>query len=447
MTAPPAKPRAACDKHGDVLRAERAAAAPGPLRAVSVAPPVPGVVGRLALQLAIFVAAGLTGTLWPLRVLAQETAEAAESAAPAKPASNEEREAQQKLDVLRAQIRQLADQRKATEAQKGGVAVELRERETRIAAVARELRTLQEKLAEQQQSLDALELRKKELEEKLKSQRDALAALLRSAYALGRHEELKLMLQQNEVATTSRVLAYHRYFQRARMGRIEELLADLADLAKVQQAIEVQLVQIEATRGERNSESTRLQAEKIEREAMLDSLDLSLKDQAARLDALGKDESALLGLLERLRDVFADIPKQLKAAEPFAERRGRLPWPLSGKVAVGFGSSDDSGRPISGIVVAADSGTEVRAVSHGRVAYADWLKGYGLILILDHGDGYMSLYGYNETLLKDVGDWVDAGEPIATAGTSGGRKSAGLYFELRARGKPLDPRSWLRPGP
>lgn len=398
----------------------------------------------------------LTLLLWQPLLRAQEaatTAGAAETAAAA-PAgaarqgpSEEERSTQGKLDALRQQIRELAEQRRATEAQKGGAAAELRERETRIAAVARELRTLEERLGEQQQSLDGLQLRRRELEEKLKSQRDALAALLRSAYALGRHEELKLILQQNEVAATSRVLAYHRYFQRARMGRIEELLADLADLAKVQQAIEAQLAQIEATRAERNAESQRLQAEKAERETLIDTLERDLKDQSARLAALGKDEVALVELLERLRDVFADIPKQLKAAEPFADRRGRLPWPLSGKIAVGFGSSDDSGRAISGIVVAAASGTEVRAVSHGRVAYADWLKGYGLILILDHGDGYMSLYGYNETLLKDVGDWVDTGEPIATAGTSGGRRSAGVYFELRARGKPLDPRGWLKPGP
>lgn len=373
--------------------------------------------------------------------------EAAPPAAPAQPAGagTEEHDAQLKLQATRDEIRKLAEQRKATEAEKGGVAVELRERETRIASIARELRQLDEKLAGQQQALDQLQLARKELERKLATQRDALAALLRSAYALGRHEELKLMLQQNEVATTSRVLAYHRYFQRARMGRIDELLTDLADLARVQQAIEDQVAQIGATRTERNSESTRLDAERVERHVMLDALDLSLRDQTARLTALGKDEAALLELLERLRDVFADIPKELKAAQPFADRRGRLPWPLTGKVAVGFGSSDDSGRAISGIVVAADDGTEVRAVSHGRVAYADWLKGYGLILILDHGDGYMSLYGYNESLLKDVGDWVDTGEAIATAGTSGGRKSAGLYFELRARGKPLDPRGWLKP--
>ncbi len=373
--------------------------------------------------------------------------EGAPDAAPAKPAETgaEERAAQQKLQATRDEIRKLAEQRKATEAEKGGVAVELRERETRIAAIARELRQLDEKLVEQQQALDQLQQSRRSLEHKLATQREALAALLRSAYALGRHEELKLMLQQNEVATTSRVLAYHRYFQRARMGRIGELLTDLADLARVQQAIEEQVTQIGITRSERNGESARLDAERVERQAMLDTLDLNLRDQAARLAALGKDEAALLELLERLRDVFADIPKELKAAEPFADRRGRLPWPLAGKVAVGFGSSDDSGRAISGIVVTAADGAEVRAVSHGRVAYADWLKGYGLILILDHGDGYMSLYGYNESLLKDVGDWVDAGEAIATAGSSGGRKNAGLYFELRARGKPLDPRGWLKP--
>lgn len=389
--------------------------------------------------------------LAPLRAQENVSADMAASgiATKAEPAaaSDEERDAQQKLDATRAEIRRLAEQRRLTEAEKGGVTVELRDRETRIAAIARELRLIDERLAAQQRALDELQARRRELDDKLRTQRDALAALLRSAYALGRHEELKLILQQNEVATTSRVLAYHRYFQRARMDRIGELLADLADLAKVQQAIEAQVAEITTTRDARNAESARLDAERVERRSVLDALDASLRDQGARLAALGKDEAALLELLERLRDVFADIPKQLQAAEPFAARRGRLPWPLAGKIAVGFGSHDDSGRAISGIVVGADTGAEIRAVSHGRVAYADWLKGYGLILILDHGDGYMSLYGYNETLLKDVGDWVDAGEPIATAGTSGGRRHAGLYFELRARGKPLDPRGWLKPSP
>ncbi|MDC8014067.1 murein hydrolase activator EnvC family protein [Tahibacter soli] len=360
---------------------------------------------------------------------------------------HEETETQKKLDATRAQIRALAEALKAVEAQRGGAVAELRERETRIAGIVKDVRALDEKLAGQEAALAELNTRRDELERKLSAQRDSLAALLRSAYAIGRHEELKLILQQDETATASRVLAYHRYFQRARIGRIQELIADLADLAKVQQEIETQTAAISATKTQRLAEAQALEGERAERLALVARLDSELKDQGARLAALGKDEKALAELLEKLRDVFADIPKQLDGAEPFADRRGRMTWPLPGKLAVGFGALDDSGRPISGVVVATRSGAEVRAISHGRVAYADWLKGYGLIVILDHGDGYMSLYGYNETLLRDVGDWVDAGDPIATAGASGGRKEPGLYFELRLKGKPLDPKGWLKPGP
>jgi len=155
----------------------------------------------------------------------------------------------------------------------------------------------------------------------------------------------------------------------------------------------------------------------------------------------------LLDLLAKLRDIFADIPKHLAGAEPFADLRGRLGWPLHGKLAVRFGSPADGERASQGVLIEAKNGSEVHAVSHGRVVYADWLRGYGLLLIVDHGDGYLSLYGYNETLLKDVGDWVDANEAVATSGDSGGRKAAGLYFELRHDGKPVDPGAWLGPLP
>lgn len=356
-----------------------------------------------------------------------------------------EAETQRKLAALRAEIRTLAEQRRTVEAQKGGVAVELREREMKIAAAAREVRAFDATLADQQDELTRLETQRATLEAKLRTQRAALAALLRSAYALGRHEELKLLLQQDDVGAIARVLAYHRYFQRARVGRIDALLGDLSDLARVQDDIVKQNAAVAATRAARQEEVVALERDRAERMARLTQLNATLNDQQARLAALGKDEQVLAELLEKLRDVFADIPKQIAAAEPFERRRGRLVWPLAGKVAVGFGASDDSGRAISGIVIAAKTGSEVHAVSHGRVAYADWLKGYGLLLILDHGDGYMSLYGYNETLLRDVGDWVDTDAPIATAGSSGGRKTPSLYFELRQKGRPIDPRGWLTP--
>ena len=160
---------------------------------------------------------------------------------------------------------------------------------------------------------------------------------------------------------------------------------------------------------------------------------------------MAKDEKGLLGLLERLRDVFADIPRKPDGAEPFASLRGRLVMPVRGQVSTRFGGSDANGRRISGWLIDAASGSEVHAVARGRVAYADWLKGYGLLLIVDHGDGWMSLYAFNDALLKDVGDWVRSGDPLATVGSSGGQGRPALYFELRRNGQPQDPKPWLRP--
>jgi septal ring factor EnvC (AmiA/AmiB activator) len=357
----------------------------------------------------------------------------------------QEREAKQKLDAVRAEIKALAEQQRATEGEKGDAVKALREKETEVAAVARDVHALDEKVDAQNKELDVLDAERERLETALKSQRDALAALLRSAYALGRHEELKLLLQQNDVAAIARVLAYNRYFQRSRIGRIDTLSADLESLAKVQDEIRTKSAELATTRDTRAADGARLDRERAEREQLVGELDAKLKEQGQRAAALGKDEKALTALLEKLRDVFADIPKQLSGAEPFASQRGRLAWPVAGaRIATAFGSTDESGRRSSGLLLAAKTGTAVHAVSHGRIVFADWLRGYGLMIIVDHGDGYLSLYGCNETLLKDVGDWVKAGETIATSGASGGQKTPGLYFELRAKGQAVDPKGWLR---
>jgi len=356
----------------------------------------------------------------------------------------QEHEARQKLDAVRAEIKALTEQQREIEGERGEAAKALRTKETALAEVAKDVRALDDKLAAQQADLDKLDAERTKLETALKSQRDALAALLRSAYALGRNEELKLLLQQNDVAAIARVLAYNRYFQRARVGRIDQLSADLEDLAKVQESIRTKTAELGATRNARAAEGDKLETERSEREKLVEELDSKLKEQGARVAALGKDEKALTSLIEKLRDVFADIPKQLSGAEPFASQRGRLAPPVAGKVVRGFGAVDESGRKSSGLLLAAKSGTAVHAVSHGRIVFADWLRGYGLMIIVDHGDGYLSLYGCNETLLKDVGDWVNAGETIATSGASGGQKTPGLYFEVRAKGQPVDPKAWLR---
>ncbi|WP_300618702.1 peptidoglycan DD-metalloendopeptidase family protein [Dokdonella sp.] len=375
--------------------------------------------------------------LAPAAVSAQEADEAQRAA--------QERDAKQKLDAVRAEIRALTEQQRATAGERDDAVRGLRERELALAAVAKEVHALDERLDDQQRRLGELDTRRRGLEAALESQRESLAALLRSAYAIGNHQELKLLLQQDDVAAISRVLAYHRYFQRAQVGQIDRLRDDLRELADVQASIESATAELDRTRAERSTEGLKLETERAEREKLVAGIDARLKDQGARIAALGKDEAALTELLERLRDVFADIPKQLAGAEPFASERGRLAWPLQGRIATAFGATDESGRRSSGILLAARDGTPVRAVSHGRVAFADWLRGYGLMIIVDHGDGYLSLYGCNETLLKDVGDWVDAGTPIASSGASGGQKTPGLYFELRAKGQAVDPRGWLRP--
>lgn len=357
----------------------------------------------------------------------------------------QEAQAKQKLDQVRAEIRKITDAEKQTSEQRGDAANALREQELKVAATAKDVRALDQQITAQQAKLTKLQSDRDALDAKLKDQRDALAALVRSAYAMGRGEELKLLLAQDRIDDISRMLQYYHYFEKARVGEIDGLLKDLDALAQVQDAIEKETAELQSTRDQRTAQSRQLIDEREHRANVLGELDAALKDQHGRLAALGKDEKAMLDLIAKLRDIFADIPKQLAGAEPFAQLRGRLMWPIRGQVVSDFGSRENSEQTSAGLLIAAKEGSDVHAISHGRVVYADWLRGYGLLLIVDHGDGYLSLYGYNEALLKDVGDWVDGGEAVATSGDSGGRKTSGLYFELRYQGKAVDPKGWLKP--
>lgn len=354
------------------------------------------------------------------------------------------KQTEQKLDAVRSAIRALTAEIQASGAERDAAGTALREAETAISAAITAIERLDAELAEGEAELAKLEARSDKLAHTLREQREALAALLRSAYALGRNEELKLLLQQEDVASIARVLAYHRYFQGARVERIDDLLGQLRQLAEVGKAIAAQQAELTTKRDRRRADAAALDARRGERAAALADIEARLGEQKARLDLMHKDEKSLADLLERLRDVFADIPKRIAGAEPFASLRGKLPKPANGRVRTAFGDRDASGRSSSGILIGAASGSPVSAVARGRVAFADWLKGYGMLLILDHGDGYMSLYGYNESLRKEVGDWVDAGEVIASSGASGGQQEAGLYFEIRHDGKPVNPKSWLR---
>ncbi len=359
--------------------------------------------------------------------------------------AQQEAAAQKRLDTLRAQIKAIAREQRELETERGDAAKSLREADGKVNEAVRALRRTEAGIATQELELQQLEEKKARLESGLSEQREALAALVRSAYALGRHEQLKLLLAQDRMSDLARVLAYHRYFQADRQQRITGLLAELRELAAVAQQIIDQRQILEAARLQQQTELDALEAQRGERAGVLAKVESLFKDRAARLAALGRDEKAVLKLLEQLRDAVADIPRQVDDNRPFATRRGQLGRPLTGTALAAFGGRLPDGRTSDGLLIAGTAGAEVRAVAPGRIAYSDWLKGYGLLTIVDHGDGWMSLYAFNDALLKDVGDWVRGGDPLATVGSSGGQGRPALYFELRRNGQPQDPKPWLRP--
>lgn len=296
-----------------------------------------------------------------------------------------------------------------------------------------------------EQRLEDLQAQQREMEQEMAGQERALAALLRSAYALGRLDTMKLLLAQDRLSETGRLLAYQAQMQRVRSGRLQRLAQLLAELSGVREqtvAARDALLQVR----EREAEAVAaLQTERARRSGIVRTLRAELAKVQQRLEDLDRDRSGMESLLEQLRSVIGDVPALLPQDRPFSELKGRLPVPLTGRVVVAYGQAGSGGRASAGMRYAAERGTPIRAVARGRVAFADWLRGYGLLLILDHGDGYMSLYGHCESLLKSEGEWVEGGESLAQAGDSGGNEGTGLYFELRHRGRALDPRTWLQP--
>ncbi len=384
--------------------------------------------------------------MWRALALAGLVALAANAATPPDEARRKRQEADtaQRLERLRGQIRTLSAERRALDGERGSMVAALRKADDEVAALNRALRKTEAALATQEPELARLEAERAALNQSLGTQRSALAALLRSSYALGRHQQLKLLLAQDHVADLSRVLAYHRYVQADRLNRIHSLIDELDALRELGRRVDATREQLNSTRLDQQRQLGQLEAQREQRRTLVAGLERRHRDASDKLQKLGSDERALLTLLARLRDVLADVPRQLDDAKPLSSRRGSLPWPLSGSLLTGFGGRLPDGRTGSGWLIAGTAGADVRAIGHGRVAFADWMSGYGLILIIDHGDGWMSLYANNDALLKDGGDWVRAGDPIATVGSSGGQGRPALYFELRSNGKPVDPRSWLR---
>jgi septal ring factor EnvC (AmiA/AmiB activator) len=357
--------------------------------------------------------------------------------------AEEELKARTRLEELRTEMRALEAERAAARGEQREAESGLREIEQAVAASARELRRLDEELGARAQALAALEREAKVLGARLGAERETLATLLRSAYAEGQYAPLMPILAPDTLEDSVRVLGYHRVLNTVRAERIRAVQADLERSRTLAQELEQARTALAQTRDERAAESLQLDERRARHRELIAALIQKQGEQGAALKTLAANERELLALLERLKDVLADIPKVLSGSEPFAERKGRLAWPVGGTVQAPYGSALSDGRKRQGLLIQAKTGSEVHAVGHGRVAYADWLRGYGQIAIVDHGDGFLSLYAHCEALLREVGDWVQEGEAIATAGSPGVDHGAGLYFELRKNGQALDPGPWL----
>ena len=368
-----------------------------------------------------------------------------------KPAAAEKKAAaEDRLHDLRQQLDAMAAQQRELEGERGEASKALRDVDNDVGRATRTLHDIEAAIAAQQAKLAELENRQAVLRTRLSGQRAALAAQIRSAYALGNNEQLKLLLAQDRAIDLGRAMAYHHYFEQDRVRRINALTEQLHALADVSKQVDAQHAVLAASRQKQLDQLAAVKSRREQRGKIVADLEARYHDSATRMHAMGRDASALEELVKKLSVVMARQPPPAAATAgshhnaplpvitPFTGPGGHFPWPLDGSIVAGYGGDS------SGLLIAGAAGDEVHAIADGRVAFANWLKGYGLIVIVDHGDGLMSLYANNDALLKNAGDSVHAGEAISTVGSSGGQGRNALYFEIRQNGKAVDPRAWLR---
>jgi len=367
-------------------------------------------------------------------------------AAQAEPDRRAPEEIRAELDAVRERIAEIGRRLERERGLRRTEQAALAESEQAVSSAIRQLRETRRELERARQREDELAAQAAALGDQIATHRRRLGDQLRAAYRVGAESRLKLLLNQEDVTRVRRVLALHGYLGRARNREIRAMAARIEQLEAVRAQQRDVGRRLAALAERQRSTRTEREAAFARRRAALTGLEASIRDRSQRLEMLREAESRLESLLDELASALSDIPPDV-AVRPFSELRGRLPMPLPGRLLHGFGGTDDgnaAGTLREGWLIEADNGTPVAAVAHGRVAYADWLRGYGMLLILDHGDGYMSLYGRNQSLLAEVGDWVAPGEVVALAGASGGSGRPGLYFQLRRDGQPVDPAGWIR---
>ncbi|HSD17718.1 MAG TPA: peptidoglycan DD-metalloendopeptidase family protein [Thermomonas sp.] len=380
-------------------------------------------------------------------------------------AAQDRSDAERRLQGVRSELKQVAAERRKLEGQRGDASRKLRDADEQVGGAQRSLQKTEVTLQRDGATLQELQAERARHAGDLDAKKAELARLLRAAQLAGSEAPLKTMLAQDRIAEAERALAYQGYLQRGQVQRIQALSAELQRIDTLEREILERRGALDRERRRQAEQVLALQQARKQRAGLLAGIDQQYQDRAGREKALGRDAKALQDLLARLRAAAAKAARDAARAKAAASRQsttpgkpparpttvasapalrvGGLGWPVAGSLLASFGGSLPDGRRSDGVLIGAAAGTTVKAVADGTVVYADWMTGYGNILIIDHGNGYMSLYAHNDGLLKDAGDAVKRGDGVASVGTSGGQDSPALYFELRRNGAPVNPAGWL----
>lgn len=405
-------------------------------------------------------------------------------------------ETQQQLEQTRQDIDELKKLQEQLDKERSSVQQQLRKTESEMGELEKQIRSLQDEMGTREKEIQRLDQEKKKLQSSRLEQQRLIAIQARAAYQSGRQEYLKLLLNQEQPEKLSRTLTYYGYLGSARVKQLDAFNTTLRQLAEVESSISGQQSQLTEQRSALDQRRSELAAVREERAQVLTKLNRDYASSESKLELRQAEQAELGRVLKRIEEEIArrareeeearqralaeerrlreQLERQQREQEralasaprqktpkpqpltlvssgagyggPFAEARGRLPWPISGRLIARYGSprGEDNRATWDGVLISASAGSPVRAIHDGRVVFADWLRGSGLLVILDHGNGYLSLYGHNQSLLKNAGDIVKAGEPIATVGTSGGQETPALYFAIRQQGRPTDPAQWCR---
>lgn len=354
---------------------------------------------------------------------------------------------ERELEEVRERISALKNSMDEAAAERDRLASELQELDVAISEQRLRIVEIEREQAYTTTKKAKLDNKLAEREARLGGESAALAAHVRAAYMSGSQERIRLLLNQRDPAMLGRLMAYYRYLSDYRAENIEAVMAQIRELEALRGQIAAEAARLEELGRTRYAELTRLNRSQEDRAALLASLREKIRIEGQEVERLAAQEKDLTRLIAELTSILSDYP--IRSEQPFSEHKGKLTWPVAGTLLHDFGQPRVGGSvKWNGVVLSAPRGREVRAVYHGRVAFADWLAGMGLLVIVDHGEGFMTLYGYNETILKKAGEWVAPGDVIATVGDSGGQAEVGLYFELRSGTRPVNPRRWItrRPG-